>query len=137
MVKKCLPVVIEGQRINLRVYRRLFYPISKSHEGREFIIYSDSRRENEINYKRADDYNLENPFNRIKLIRLARAMNCLRIDSEDPLEYQITICTNRELYEPESEEIRYMPFDPKRLEPLDERIRKERRKIDWGNRMKR
>jgi hypothetical protein len=136
MVMKGLTLVIEGKRINLRVYRRLFYPISKTHEGKDFLIYSDSKRETEINYKRTEDYNLENPFNRIKLIRMARAMNCIRINPEDPQEYQVTICTNRELYDPESEEIRYIPFDPKRLKPLDERIRRERRKIDWENRMK-
>lgn len=133
---KGLPVVMEGQRINLRIYRRLFYPISKNHEGRDFILYSDTRRETEINYKKAEDYDLENPFNRMKLIRLARAMNCLKINPENTHEYTVTICTNRELYEPESEVLRYIPFDPKRLERLDERIRKERRKIDWENRMK-
>ena len=126
---------MEGQRINLRVFRRFFYPIQMKQDDTAFTVYSDTRRETEINYNRPEDYDLENPFNRIKLIRLARAMNCLRINHENPQEYQVTICTNRELYEPHAEEIRYVPFDPKKLEPLEDRIKKERKRIDWENRM--
>jgi len=135
MEKKGLTVVMEGQRINLRVFRRFFYPIQMKHNDTPFTVYSDTRRETEINYNRPEDYDLENPFNRIKLIRLARAMNYLRIDPQDQNEYQVTICTNRELFEPHAEEIRYIPFDPKRLEPLEDRIKKERKRIDWENRM--
>lgn len=135
MANKGLPVVMEGQRINLRVFRRYFYPIQMKHLGKEFIVYSDTRRESEINYNRAEDYALDDPFNRIKLIRLARATKSLRVNLEDQREYIITVCTNRELFEPHSDEIRYVPFDPSRLEPLEDRIKKERRKIDWDERM--
>lgn len=135
MERKGFPVVMEGQRFYLRVYRRFFYPIQMKYEGREFTVYSDTKRETEINYKRAEDYGLDNPFSRIKLIRLARATKSLRGSSEEPPEYIVTICTNRELYEPHAEEIRYIPFDPTRLEPLEDRIKKERRKIDWDVRM--
>ena len=135
-LKKGLTVVMEGQRINLRVYRRFFYPIILKHLNQQFIVYSDTKREREINYNRAEDYDLDDPFKRISLIRLARAMNYLRISDKDENEYIITICTNRELYEPYTEEVRYVPFDPKRLEPLEEKIKKERRKIDWINRIK-
>jgi hypothetical protein len=135
-VKKGFTVVMEGQRIALHVFRRFFYPIQIKHNDSKFIVYSDTRRETEINYNRAEDYHLEDPFSKIKLIRLARAMKCLRTNPEDEKEYYITICTNRELYDPDTEEIRYVPFDPKRLEPLDERIKKGRRKIEWGNRAK-
>ncbi len=136
MATKGLPVVMEGQRFNLRVYRRFFYPIQMEHMGEQFLVYSDTRRESEINYKHADDYDLDDPFKRIKLIRLARATKSLTTNPDDPQEYLITVCTNRELYEPHSEEIRYIPFDPKRLEPLEARIKKERRKIEWDQRMK-
>ncbi len=136
MEKNGIPVVIEGQRIKLRVFRRFFYPIQMKHIGEIFTVYSDTRRETEINYNRAEDFGLDDPFNRIKLIRLARAMNCLKINPEDLKEYRVTICTNRELYEPEAEEIRYVPFDPTRLEPLEDRIRKERKKVEWENRFK-
>jgi hypothetical protein len=136
MANKGFNVVMEGQRIILRVYRRLFNPISRNHKGQDFIVYSDTRIENEINYKRSEDYDLDDPFKRISLIRLARAMNCLRADPDDSHTYHVTICTNRELYEPEAEEIKYIPFEPKRLKPLNERIRDERKKIDWMKRMK-
>ena len=135
MEKRGLPVVMEGQRLNLRVYRRFFYPIQMKHLGIDFTVYSDTKRESEINYNRAEDYDLENPFNRIKLIRLARAMNCLQVNPDDPLEFKITVCTNRELFEPEAETLRYVPFDPKRHEPLEDRIKKERKRIEWENRM--
>ena len=135
-MKKGFSVVMEGQRINLRVYRRFFYPILLKHLNEQFIVYSDTRRETEINYIRAEDYDLDDPFKRISLIRLARAMNCLRINDEDENEYIITICTSKELYESETEEIRYIPFDTNRLKPLVEKIKKERRKIEWMNRIK-
>jgi hypothetical protein len=135
MVNKGFTVVMEGQRINLRVYRRFFYPITMKHLDEQYIVYSDTKRETEINYNRAEDYDLEDPFKRIRLIRLARAMNCLKIDEKDENEYSITICTSRELYEPGTEEIHYVPFDPKRMEPLEDRIKKERRKIEWQKRI--
>ena len=135
MEKKGLLVVMEGQRLRLRVFRRFFYPIKMKHLGKDFTVYSDTKRETEINYNRPEDYDLENPFNRIKLIRLARAMRGLQVNLDDPIELRVTLCTNRELFEPESEAIRYVPFDPKRLEPLEDRINKERKKIEWENRM--
>jgi hypothetical protein len=63
-------------------------------------------------------------------------MNCLRITDKDEKEYNITICTSRELYDPDTDEIRYIPFDPKRLTPLEEKIKNERRKIEWMKRIK-
>jgi len=105
------------------------------HLDKNFTVYSDTKRETEINYNRPEDYDLENPFNRIKLIRLARAMKGLQVNPDDPIELRVTICTNRELFEPESETIRYVPFDPKSLEPLEDRINKERKRIDWEDRM--
>jgi len=135
MEKKGLLVVMEGQRLRLRVFRRFFYPIQMKHLDKNFTVYSDTKRETEINYNRPEDYDLENPFNRIKLIRLARAMKGLQVNPDDPIELRVTICTNRELFEPESETIRYVPFDPKSLEPLEDRINKERKRIDWEDRM--
>jgi hypothetical protein len=135
MEKKGLLVVMEGQRLRLRVFRRFFYPIQMKHLGKDFTVYSDTKRETEINYKRPEDYDLENPFNRIKLIRLARAIRGLQVNPDDTIELRVTICTNRELFEPESETIRYVPFDPKRLVPLEDRINKERKRIDWEDRM--
>ena len=125
---------MEGQRITLHVFRRFFYPIKLNHNGTDFIVYSDTKNETEINYNRAEDYQLDDPFSRIKLIRLARAMKSLRTIEGDEKEYQVTICTNRELYDPDAEEIGYVPFDPSRLDPLEDRIKKARKKIDWERR---
>ncbi|MCW4051204.1 MAG: hypothetical protein NWE89_15885 [Candidatus Bathyarchaeota archaeon] len=135
---KGLPVVTEGQRINLRVYRRIFYPIKKIIEGEDYIVYSDTGREREINYKRPEQYDLENPFNRISLIRLAKALNCLRCEEtgENPRECSVTICLTRELYDPGIEEVTWVPFEPDKLDSLGERIRKLRRKVEWRSRMK-
>ncbi|MDX1314428.1 MAG: hypothetical protein R3356_02910 [Eudoraea sp.] len=136
-MKKGLQIVTEGQRFNLRVYRRFFYPIKMNHEGDEFIVYSDTRREREINYSKTDQYGLEDPFSRIRLVKLARALNALKCtEVNGERECRVTICTNRELFDPEAKEINYIPFDPDKLETLEDRIRKARRKIEWHHRMK-
>jgi len=78
-----LPVVLEGKRIRLRVFRRFFYPIRRTLEGKELIVYSDTGREREISYENAEEYGLDNPWNRIALVRLARAMGCLKCGTEE------------------------------------------------------
>ena len=134
---KGLLVVSEGQRINLRVFRRFFYPIKKTYKGEDFIVYSDTRRQREINYEKPEQYGLDDPFTRSRLVKLARALNALDCLNERGLrECKITICTNKELFDPDTDEINYIPFDPERLQSLDERIRNERKKIDWRNRMR-
>lgn len=136
-MKKGFQVVAERQRIRLRVYRRFFYPIKMTHEGEEFIVYSDTRREREINYKKTEEYGLDDPFARIRLVKLAKALNALDCKEADgERDCRVTICTNRELFDPETDEISYIPFDPERLQSLQERIKVERKKIDWRNRMK-
>ncbi len=108
-----------------------------SHEGEEFIVYSDTRREREINYNKTEEYGLDDPFARIRLIKLAKALNALDCEDEDKVrDCRVTICTNRELFDPETDEITYIPFDPERQQSLEERIKIERKKIDWRNRMK-
>ncbi len=74
-MSKGLTVVFKWQRIRLRVFWRFFYPISP--EMRDHILYSDTGREREINYRHPEDYGLETPFDRINMIRLARAMDRL------------------------------------------------------------
>ena len=136
-MKKGFQVFVEGHRVQLRVYRRFFYPIKMSHEGEEFVVYSDTRREREINYSKTEEYGLDDPFARIRLVKLARALNALDCEDEDKVrDCRVTICTNRELFDPETDEIMYIPFDPERQRSLEERIKIERRKIDWRNRMK-
>jgi hypothetical protein len=134
---KGLLVVSEGQRINLRVYRRFFYPIKKTYSGVDYIVYSDTRRQREINYEKTEEFGLDDPFTRIRLVKLARALNALEcVKEQGIMECKVTICTNKELFGTDVNEINYIPFDPERLESLEERIKKERKKIDWRNRMK-
>lgn len=129
-----LITVIDGQRIYLRVYRRLFYPVIKKVDGEVYKFYSDTGREREINYKRAAYYDLENPFNRIRLIRLARAMNAIRcIDLRGGIrECTIIICNNRELFDLDSDDDYWVPFDPSNMESLSDKITKVKRKREWG-----
>ena len=132
-----LPVVIEGKRICLRVFRRFFYPIRRTLEGEELIVYSDTGREREIRYENAEEYGLDNPWNRIALVRLARAMGCLKCGHEagGTRECRVTICDARELYNSESE-TQWVPFDPERLESLAERVRSVESRASWERRKK-
>lgn len=135
---KGLNIVSEGQRIKLRVYQRFFYPITQKWEGEEYTVYSDTGREREINYKRIESYGLDDPFARDRLVRLARALNALECQGIENgvRECRVTICTNKELFNPDTVEIKYVPFDPERLQSLSAKIKIERRKIEWRKRMK-
>lgn len=134
---KGLNVVSEGHRIRLRVFQRFFYPIKNTWEGVEYTVYSDTGREREINYNHVESYGLDSPFSRIRLVRLARAINALECEGvvNGINNCRVTICTNKELYDPDTEEIRYVPFDTERLQDLSEKIRIEKRKIEWRQRM--
>jgi len=132
-----LPVVIEGKRLRLRVFRRFFYPIRRVLDGEEFIVYSDTGREREINYKNPEKFGLDNPWNRIALVRLARAMDCLRCGPEvkGSRECRVTICEARELYNSDIE-TRWIPFDLERLESLAERVKSVESRAKWERRKK-
>lgn len=71
---KGLPAVFEGWRITLRVYRRYLHPVHERINGRKMVVYSDTRREEEINYDRTEDHELDDPWKRMALLRLAKAM---------------------------------------------------------------
>ena len=132
-----LPVVLEGKRIRLRVFRRFFYPIRRTLDGEELIVYSDTGRGREINYENAEEYDLENPWNRIALVRLARAMDCLKCGPEEngTRECRVTICNARELYN-SAIETRWVPFDLERLESLAERVKSVESRAVWERRKK-
>ena len=132
-----LPVVLEGKRIRLRVFRRFFYPIRRTLDGEELIVYSDTGRGREINYENAEEYDLENPWNRIALVRLARAMDCLKCGPEEngTRECRVTICNARELYN-SAIETRWVPFDLERLESLAERMKSVESRAVWERRKK-
>jgi hypothetical protein len=132
-----LPVVIEGKRIRLRVFRRFFYPVRRTLDGEALVVFSDTGREREIRYERAEEYGLDNPWNRIALVRLARAMDCLKCAPEKggTRECRVTICNARELYNSDSL-TRWVPFDPERLESLTERVRSVENRASWERRKK-
>jgi len=134
---KGLPVVYEGHRIRLRVYQRIFHPVAKTLDGESYTLYSDTGHEEEIRYASADYYGLDDPFNRVRLVRLARAMGCLTCSDESwgERECRVTVCRARELHGVESWETRWVPFDPGRLESLGERVEKLRRRVEWRRRV--
>jgi len=130
-----LPVVFEGRRIRLRVKRRFFYPVSVERDAGELIVYADTGREKEIRYEDAEDYGLENPWKRMALVRLARAMGCLECEDEGGEETcTVTICNTKELYNTETEET-WVPFDPARLKPLKERIKEAEERKRWASKL--
>ncbi len=136
-MRKGLVIVFEGQRVLLKIFRRYLYPLRHTFEGGEVVVYTDTRREVEINYDRAEDFELDDPFKRMALIRLARAMDCLNWgDTVDGVrECTVTICRSEELHGFPSEENAWVPFDPERLEPLEERLEKLRRRVEWDERL--
>ena len=90
-----LPVVIDGKRIRLRVFRRFFYPIRRTVDGNKLIVYSDTGREREISYENPEEHGLENPWNRITLVRLARAMDCLKCGPDARAEVNVESATTQ------------------------------------------
>ena len=106
-------------------------------EGEELIVYSDTGREREISYENAEEYDLDNPWNRIALVRLARAMDCLKCGPEEngTRECRVTICNARELYNT-AIETRWVPFDLDRLESLAERVKSVESRATWERRKK-
>lgn len=131
-------MVVEGQRVNLKVYRRIFSPVQRVLDGEAYILYSDTGREREISYRNAEYYDLDNPHNRVRLFKLAKAMNCLRCTDVGPnvKECTVTICLTRELSDVYTDEAVWTPFDPGRLEPLEERLRKMHRRSEWSRRVR-
>ena len=65
---------LRGAGITLRVYRRYLHPVHERINGRKMVVYSDTRREEEINYDRAEDHELDDPWKRMALLRPAKAM---------------------------------------------------------------
>jgi hypothetical protein len=64
--------------------------------------------------------------------RLAR----VEADDEQVQNISFTICRSTELIGPDSEKEEWMPFDPTRMKPLDERIRDAKKRARWKQRLK-
>ena len=133
-----LVVVFEGKRTRIRVFRRFFYPVEIKDEDVEVIVYSDTGQEREVTYRRADEFELDNPLRLVAMIRLARAMNVLQVDpTENNIQnLRFIICRSTELIGPDAEKDEWMPFDPTRIRPLDERIRDAKKRARWRQRLK-
>ena len=133
-----LVVVFEGRRTRVRVFRRFFYPVQARDENVDVIVYSDTGQEREVTYRRADDFDLDNPFKLTAMIRLARAMKVLQTDAttNGVQNLRLTICKSSELIGPDAERDEWMPFDPTRMRPLDERIRDAKKRARWRQRLK-
>jgi len=122
----------------VRVFRRFFYPVHSREEDVEVLVHTYTGREREVKYKRADDYELDNPLKLVAMVRLARAMKVLQIDppTDGAQNYRLTICRSSEIIGPDVEKDEWMPFDPSRLKPLDERIRDAKKRARWKQRLK-
>jgi hypothetical protein len=133
-----LLVVFEGKRTRVRVFRRFFYPVQARDENVEVLVYSDTGREREVTYKRAEDYDLDSPLRLITMIRLARALRVLQTDppTNGVQNLRLTICRSNELIGTDAEKDEWMPFDPTRMKPLDERIRDAKKRARWKQRLK-
>jgi hypothetical protein len=133
-----LVVVFEGKRTQVKVFRRFFYPVQVNDEDLSVVVYSDTGQEREVTYKHAEDYDLDSPLRLIAMIRLARAMKVLKIDTpaDGVQNYRITICKSTELIGPDAEKDEWIPFDPTRMRPLDERIRDAKKRVRWRQRLK-
>jgi hypothetical protein len=138
VVEPGLVVVFEGKRTRIRVFRRLFYPVQVREEDVEVLVYSDTGREREVTYRRSEDYDLDNPLRLMALIRLARALKVLQTDqpTNNVQNLRLTICRSNELIGPDAEKDEWMPFDPTRMKPLDERIRDAKKRARWKQRLR-
>ncbi len=132
-----LVVVFEGKRSLVRVFRRFFYPVTVRDEDLEVVVYNDTGREREVTYNRADQYGLDDPFKIISLIRLARATRVLRVEppTKKVQNLGFTICRSTELIGPDALKDEWMPFDPSRLRPLEERVRDAKKRARWKQRL--
>jgi len=133
-----LVVVFEGKRTRVKVFRRFFYPVQAKDEDIDVIVYSDTGQEREVTYKRADEYELDSPLRLVAMIRLARAMKVLQTDPpENGIQtLRFTICRSTELIGPDVGKDEWMPFDPSRMKPLDERVKDAKKKARWKQRLK-
>jgi len=136
--KPGLIVVFEGKRTRVRVFRRFFYPVQARDEDVEVLVYSDTGREREVTYTRADDYGLDDPLRLVTMLRLARALHVLKTEptTNGVQNLSFTICRSTELIGPDAEKDEWMPFDPTRMKPLDERIRDAKKRARWRQRLK-
>jgi len=125
--------VYERKRVNMRVFRRIFFPNYVNIDGRTHKIYVDTGGQIEINYDDSSEYNLDSPFQQVALYRLAHASNSTEcvLEESGVLNCKIYIGTSEEVSGKQVDGVSWLPFNPDRLMPLEERKRKLREQIEW------
>jgi len=125
--------VYERKRVNMRVFRRIFFPNYVNIDGKTHKIFVDTRGQKEINYDESSEYNLDSPFQQVALYRLAQASNSTECVLEDSgvLNCKVYIGTSEEVSGKPVDGVNWLPFNPDRLMPLEERKRKLREQIAW------
>ena len=97
----------------------------------------DTGGQKEINYDDCGEYDLDSPFQQVALYRLARASNSTEcvLEESGVLNCRIYIGTSEEVSGKQVDGVRWLPFNPDRLMPLEERKRKLREQIEWKRKL--
>ena len=125
--------VYERKRVKLRVFRRIFFPNYVSIDGKTHKIFVDTGGQKEIDYEDSREYNLDSPFQQVAFFRLAKASNsadCV-LEKSGILHCNVYIGTAEEVSGQPVEGISWLPFNPDRLMPFEERERKLREQVAW------
>ena len=125
--------VYERKRVNMRVFRRIFFPNYVNIDGKTHKIFVDTKGQKEINYDDPSEYNLDSPFQQVALYRLAQASNSTEcvLEKSGVLNCKVYIGTSEEVSGKQVDGVNWLPFNPDRLMPLEERKRKLREQIAW------
>ncbi len=125
--------VYKRKRVKMRVFRRIFFPNYVSIDGKTHKIFVDTGGQKEIDYEDSREYNLDSPFQQVALYRLAKASNsadCL-FEKSGILHCIVYIGTTEEVSGKSVEGVSWLPFNPYRLMPFEERERKLREQVAW------
>ena len=129
--------VYERKRVNMRVFRRIFFPNYINIDGKTHKIFVDTGGQIEINYDDSSEYDLDSPFQQVALYRLAKASNstdCI-LEESGVLNCKVYIGTSEEVSGKPVTGVSWLPFNPDRLMPLEDRKRKLREQIEWERKL--
>ena len=129
--------VYERKRVNMRVFRRIFFPNYINIDGKTHKIFVDTGGQIEINYDDSSEYDLDSPFQQVALYRLAKASNstdCI-LEESGVLNCKVYIGTSEEVSGKPVIGVSWLPFNPDRLMPLEDRKRKLREQIEWERKL--
>ena len=91
----------------------------------------------EINYDDSSEYDLDSPFQQVALYRLAKASNSTDyiLEESGVLNCKVYIGTSEEVSGKPVTGVSWLPFNPDRLMPLEDRKRKLREQIEWERKL--